>query len=76
MARKIIGRARSRYSAKGSSSRSREEILLPAPREIASVAVRERVVPPEGSVIALRAVVAAGAADALGSTDRLLRGVQ
>lgn len=38
--------------------------------------VRERVVPPEGSVVVLRAVVAAGAPDALGSPDGLLSRVQ
>jgi len=50
--------------------------LLPAPREITPMAVRQRVVSPERSVVALRAVVAAGARDALGSPDGLLRGVQ
>lgn len=38
--------------------------------------VRQRVVSPEISMIALRTVVAVGAADALGSPDGLLRGVQ
>lgn len=40
------------------------------------MAVRERIVAPERSMVALRAVVAAGAADALGSPDRLLSRVQ
>jgi len=38
--------------------------------------VRQRVVSSERSMIALGAVVAAGAADTLGSPNRLLRGVQ
>jgi len=41
------------------------------------MAVRQRIVSSKRSIpIALRAVVAAGATDALGSPDGLLRGVQ
>jgi len=40
------------------------------------MAVRQRIVSSERSMITLRAVVAAGATDALGSPDGLLRGIQ
>lgn len=50
--------------------------LLPAPQQITSMTVRQRIVSSERSMIALRAVVAAGTADALGSPDRLLCWVQ
>lgn len=40
------------------------------------MAVRQHIVPSERSMIALRAVVATGATDALGSADGLLRRVQ
>lgn len=50
--------------------------LLPAPREITSMTVRQRIVSSERSMITLWAVVATGTADTLGSSDGLLCWVQ